>query len=98
MTAKERAAVQGFINKITELDEIESETLHALQDINAEHGDGHRWCSWKANLDGVIANQERNSVWRGRAEHQFEKYVKASAQRDLIQNFGGTLAELGFWK
>lgn len=29
-------------------------TLKELQEINAEHGDGHRWCSWDECLKGIM--------------------------------------------
>lgn len=98
MTTKERTAVQGLINKMTELDKIMDETLEALEQMNEEHGDGSRYCSWKHNLDGVIANTEPNSVERGRAFYQYDRYMTARAQQDLIREFGGTLADLGFWE
>lgn len=98
MTSKERAAVQGLINKMTELEKIREETLEALKDMNEAYGDGHRWCSWKACLDGIIKNTEERSIERGRAEHQYERYLKASGQYELIQSFGQELADLGFWK
>lgn len=50
MTNNERAAVQKFINKVSELDRISDETLATLKDMNEAHGDGHRWCSWKAKF------------------------------------------------
>ena len=98
MTTKERTTVQGFINKITELDNIIDETLQTLQDMNIEHGDGHRWCSWDGCLDGIAKYNTRESIEYRRAANVYRKFVEASAKRDLITSFGGELAELGFWK
>ena len=67
MTRKERAAVQGFINKLSELDKI-------------------------AEASGIESLEYR------RAEVVYERFIKASAQMDLIRAFGGELAEIGFWK
>ena len=98
MTTKERNLIQGFINKLSEIEETMQETLENLQKLNVEHGDGHRWCSWKGCLDGVIENNEQGSIWRGRAEHQYERYLKAAGQREAIEELGSGLAELNFWK
>lgn len=98
MTKKERATVQGFINKMTELRKIEEETLKALQDLNVEHGDGSRWCSWQACLNGILANPETDERTKAQAKYQYERFVKATAQEDLIRDFGADLAEIGFWK
>lgn len=98
MTTKERTAVQALFNKWTELDNIRTETLHKLQQMNVEHGDGSRWCSWKGNLDGIIANTEPDSVERGRAFTQYERFIAATAQQDMLSKFGQEMANLGFWK
>ena len=98
MTKVERAAVQGFINKTSELEKIMYKILKDLQEMNETHGDGHRWCSWEACLDGLAANLGRDDIIYRRAKHQYERYIKASAQKDLILEFGVELAELGFWK
>lgn len=98
MTTKERAAVQGFINKMTELDKIRMETLETLKDMNAAHGDGHRWCSWDACLEGIAKHNDRQSIEYRRAAHVYEEYIAAQAQLDLISSFGGELANIGFWK
>ena len=98
MTTKERATVQGFINKMTELDKIADETLETLKDMNEAHGDGTRWCSWDACLDGIAKHNNRESLEYRRAAHVYRRYVEARAQQDLIRSFGGELAEIGFWK
>lgn len=98
MTRNERAAVQKFINKISELDRISDETLETLKDMNEAHGDGHRWCSWKGNLDGLAKTLDRDDIIYRRAEYQYERFLKAEAQKDLIRSLGQDLADLGFWK
>lgn len=98
MTKKERATVQRFINNLTELSNIKDETLKTLQDLNEEHGDGHRWCSWQACLDGILANSQTDDVVKSWAKYHYERFVKATAQEDLIRDFGASLAEVGFWK
>ena len=98
MTKKERATVQGFINKLTELSIIEEETLKALQDLNVVYGDGSRWCSWEACLEGILKNTETDDRTKAQAKYQYTRFVKAAAQEDLISDFAGELADIGFWK
>lgn len=98
MTTKERATVQRFINRMTELDKIRDETLETLKDMNEAHGDGNRWCSWDACLDGIAKNNSRDSLEYRRATAVYKRYVQATAQQDMIRQFGGELAEIGFWK
>lgn len=98
MTTKERATVQSFINRMTELDKIRDETLETLKDMNKAHGDGNCWCSWDANLEGIAKNSGIDSLEYRRAATVYKKYVQATAQQDLIRQFGGELAEIGFWK
>ena len=98
MTRKERATVQGFINKLSELDKIENETLKTLKGMCETYGDGNRWCSWKTCLDKIAEASGIESLEYRRAEVVYERFIKASAQMDLIRAFGGELAEIGFWK
>lgn len=98
MTRKERATVQGFINKLSELDKIEHETLETLKGMCETYGDGNRWCSWRACLDKIAEASGIESLEYRRAEGVYERFIKASAQRDLIMKFGSELAEIGFWK
>lgn len=97
MKANERKALQSLFNKINEMDKIKEETLKNLQELNVEHGDGHRWCSWKGCLDGVLqANPD--GIWRGRAEYQYERFMKAEGAYNMLMELGATLAEVNFWK
>lgn len=98
MTKAERATVQGFINKLSGLDNVKDETLKTLQEMNETHGDGHRWCSWEACLDGIEANLGRDDIIYKKAKYQYERFLKAVAQQDLIRELAGELSELGFWK
>lgn len=98
MTKTERAVIQKFINKFSDLDVVRDATLKNLQDMNEEHGDGHRWCSWEACLDGLAKTLGRDDIIYRRAKVQYETFLKASAQKDFIRDFGSALAEIGFWK
>lgn len=98
MTKAERTTVQGLINRMTELDEVRDETLVALQDLNQTYGDGHRWCSWDACLDGLAGVLDKDDANFKRALYQYKRFVEASAKLDLIRDFGGELAKIGFWK
>ena len=98
MTTKEHAAMQKFFNRITELDKIETETLNTLKDMNEAHGDGNRWCSWDACMNGIARNNSIDSLEYRRAAAVYKRYVEAMAQKDLLNKFGAELAELGFWK
>ena len=98
MTKNERAVVQGFINKINDLEKVREATLEALKDMNELHGDGHRWCSWEACLEGLASRLDPEHVVYRRAKYEYDRFVKASAQIDLIREFGGDLADIGFWK
>jgi hypothetical protein len=97
MTTKERTAIQRFVNKLSELDEIKHAAFVELQNINEAHGDGNRWCSPDYNLDCLIAaNAEQIHI--NRAKRCYRDYFEADAKQDLIRELGGTLADLGFWK
>ena len=98
MTIKERTTVQNLINKMDEFDEIENYTLKTLQDMNVKHGDGHRWCSWDACLEGIAKNNSRDSIEYKRAAIIYRQYIEASAKIDLIRDFGIELSKVGFWK
>ena len=98
MTTKERATVQAFINKLSELDSIESETLKTLQDMCEAHGDGHRWCSWDFCLEKIAKANGLESLEYKCAAAVYKRYVEVNAQKDLIREFGGNLANIGFWK
>ena len=97
MTAKERKATQDLINLFTPLREEEDKAFHDLQELNATEGDGSRWCSVDANLEGIETHSTDRRT-RERARALYRKYWEASAKQDLLRDFGGTLAELGFWK
>ena len=97
MTTKERQTLQKFFNRMTEFDIEQEEMLHNLMDLNQTYGDGSRWCSWKANLDGILENCE-DSIIRGRAETMYRRFLEAQAKEDLLMELGSDLADLGFWK
>ena len=98
MTTKERATVQAFINKLSELDSIESETLKTLQDMCEANGDGYRWCSWDFCLEKIAKANGIESLEYKHAAAVYKRYVEVNAQKDLIREFGGNLANIGFWK
>lgn len=98
MTKKERAIVQNFINKMTELRNIQEESLKTLQDMNMKYGDGSRYCSWESNLLGVLGSTNADNQIKAAARHQFRRSEEAHAQERLIHEFGADLAEVGFWK
>ena len=93
----EREELQRVFNQIGDMDRIKEETLKELQELNVEHGDGQRWCSWKACLDGVI-KENPSGIWRGRAEYQYERFLKAEGGYDALMVLGQALADIGFWK
>lgn len=97
MTKKERATIQNFINKTTELRNIQDESLKALQEMNIKYGDGHRYCSWESNLLGVLGSATADNQIKAAAKHQFKRSEDAHAQERLISEFGGELANIGFW-
>ena len=97
MTKKERATVQNFINKITELRNIQDESLKSLQEMNMKYGDGSRYCSWESNLLGVLGSATADNQIKAQAKHQFRRSEEAHAQERLIHEFGAELANIGFW-
>ena len=97
MTTKEHAALQKLFNTLQDYDNTQTAMLKELQELNAQHGDGHRWCSWKANLDG-IAKTDPGSIHHRRAEMCYETYMNACGAYEAMMDLGSTLAELGFWK
>lgn len=97
MTAKERQTMQKFFNQIQGYSEDMTTTLEILKDINEKYGDGHRYCSWKFNLDGVL-HGDCSETTKRRAESIYETYVSAKAKHDLLMELGGHLADLNFWK
>ena len=97
MTKKERATIQNFINKITEMRNIQDESLKALQEMNMKYGDGHRYCSWELNLLGVLGSASADNQIKAEAKHQFRRSEEAHAQEKLIIKFGAELANIGFW-
>ena len=98
MTKSERAAMQSFFNKISEFDEVSSQTLTRLKDLNEAHGDGSRWCGWEANLEGLLRTLGPDHIIYRRANATYERYLEARARHDLLMEFGQVLADLGFWK
>ena len=98
MTKKERATIQSFINKLTELRNIQEESLKTLQDINMKCGDGHRYCSCESNLLGILESTTADNQIKAEAKHQFRRSEEAHAQERLIHEFGAELANIGFWK
>lgn len=59
--AQIKAAIQGVINKVFD-EEKNSYALKKLMDINEQFGDGHRWCSYNANLVGVIQGGNNQAI------------------------------------
>lgn len=98
MTTRERTALQKLFNEVETCSAESEQMLHELQDLNVAHGDGARWCSWKACLDGVIRENPEDSKERGRAEYLYERHLKAEGRYDALMALGKTLSELGFWK
>ena len=96
MTAKERNFIQTTINKLTELDAEKDRLFKQLQALNVECGDGRKWCSVDANLEGARKHGDENQ--RNRALWMYRRYFEADAKEDLLREFGQGLADLGFWK
>lgn len=97
MTTKERTVLQNFFNQMETYRKIESETLEQLKDINEREGDGHRWCSWYENLEGIRKNSPSEYMIH-KAERLYEEYLKAEGKYQLLCELGQDLAELSFWK
>ena len=96
MTTKERNIIQTHFNKFMELDAQKDRCFKALQDLNAESGDGTRWCGVESNLRGVW--EHGSEIDRNRALHLYRLYFEADAKEDLLRELGQPLADIGFWK
>lgn len=96
MTAKERNLIQSTINKLTALDAERDRIFKELQQMNADHGDGHKWCSVDANLEGISTHGGKDQ--QSRALWLYRRYFEAEAKKDLLRELGQGLADLGFWK
>lgn len=44
-------------------DSWNDETLKELQKLNAEYGDGHRWCSWDTCLEGIMKGGSDRAIF-----------------------------------
>ena len=97
MTTKEHAALQTLFNTVQDFESTQSAILHELMDLNEKHGDGHRWCSWKANLDG-LAKTAPGTIYHRRAEALYDKYNQACGAYNAMMDLGRVLSELNFWK
>ena len=97
MTTKEREAVQTFFNQMTRIDNEADEAFKELQELNAKFGSGSRWCCAQINRDEILEHCKVEYI-KNRAKFVYDNYVKAIGQRDLMSEFGQTVADLGFWK
>lgn len=94
MTKVERITVQSMINRISEIEERRDKAFHDLQEANGRIN-GDCWCSAKMNHDALIESGKANNPY---IDNLYEIYVSCCAQIDLIRDFGGALADIGFWK
>lgn len=95
MTTKERKALQKIINRMDELEIEKSTAFYELQVLNEDFGDGTKWCSVQANVEGVLKHGDEYSNRRALAAYR--RYFEADAKEALIRDLGGELANLGFW-
>lgn len=98
MTTAERTALQNFVNKYSEIEERENHFFEELQLLNHSSGDGSRWCSGMANMEGVLKTHPENYTAVSRAETCIGELYKEYGKRELMQELMSTLAELDFWK
>lgn len=73
----------GKINREVGKEHIDNTYLEQLMNINAEYGDGHKWCSPDYCLIGIMQNcTERKII--DRALDVYRKYIAADAKWDML--------------
>lgn len=71
--------------EISALEERKSEIWHELQNMNAEKGDGHKWCCMEKLIEGLtkagMVYQTMNLV---------SEYYKIEGQQEALKNLAIT--------
>lgn len=91
MTKTEKKVMQNHFNLLSEISAEKNEVFEELQRRNKEEGSGNAWCCANRNFKDLLANGKDYSFL-------YDKYVECCAKEDLLREFGGKLAGLGFWK
>ncbi len=80
----------GKINREIGREYTENTYLEQLMNINAEHGDGHKWCSPDWCLIGIMQNCKDNSVL-SKALDIYSKYVSVHAKWNMLTDTLGAV-------
>lgn len=95
MTKKEHDALQRFINRRTAMETERTNAFIELKEMSQKHG-LPEWCDAEENRNQLQNVSDEFDKYR--ANYLYEKYIVLGAKIDLMNDLGGTLAELNFWK
>lgn len=79
--AQIKAAIQNRFNEVCNA-RYENTILKELQELNAYHGSGERWCSYQENLKGIIKGGNEKAI--GRAFSLYEEWLRIDAAESTM--------------
>lgn len=95
MTNKEHNALKRFFNRRQAMETERNNAFTELQEMSRKNG-LPAWCCAEDNRNQLQNVSDESD--RIRANYLYEKYIVLGAKLDLLNDLGGTLAELNFWK
>ncbi len=91
--AQIKAAIHGVFNKVFDK-ELSCDSLRKLMDLNEQFGDGHRWCSYDANLIGIIQGGDKQAI--GKALHIYNEFCEMQGAVDAMHEIAKATNSLYF--
>ena len=96
MTKNERTALQGFMNKLAEVNRAKDECFDKLKDMNKRVGSHKAWCSAEDNYSDIM--KYSYDMYKEEATSIYAEYKKLCGKYEMLDEYGTMLAELNFWK
>lgn len=93
MTTRERTALQGFINRLTEIREKEEKYFNELKALN----DG-KTMSAEINYREIIRKYPESSAKVTQATLCYKAVMALRGEEENLRELGAVLADLDFWK